>query len=1355
MLDDHQLGKLLVQAGKLTEQALKAALAEQKQLVAEGRASSRLGDLLVSQGLVRPSDIQDVLARQGKSVGVCESCGARFNVVAWVPHRTYRCGKCRGVLKPAPEGGVRVEGTNVMPSISGTGPGELAKLVEEAKKKDGKRLGKFLLVRELGRGGMGVVYLGYEEELRRTVAVKVLLSSGDDKLEARFLREARLISRLRHPNIVGVHELGVDVERAYFTMDFVEGGPLNALFAPKRIPVRELMDILRKVARALDYAHRQGLVHRDIKPQNILVAADGTPFLSDFGLAREVESNTRLTMSGAIMGTPAYMSPEQARGSGSESDGRTDLYSLGAVLYEGLTGRCPHEGPDLMAILQAVLDRDPAPPSAFAADVPRDVETICLKALAKAPEKRYQTGEEMALDIDRFLAGESIAARRAGNLEKGATWLRRRPAVAVGATSVLLVVLVAGALSWRASAREKERSRQSEEERKALAARNEETLAKLAELQLQLDKAKSPEEVARLLNEMKALGGNAAQPEPDKPEKTPDPVEPAAPTAWEKTEEAVASCLSTGDFGGAIGALHEFRPGTEEERGVLEKRLLEITGNAEREFGRIGGEAREAAEGGDSAGAIDRWKVATRMGIPKYRESAESEIAALEAAIRDAEREKLLSEVAGVRWSAFEAAVAWDGTKAGQVVEEAIAKFPAIAEDLGPLREICAAFDEFHRKAYEALAGEGTEITTYQSGGESLKVRSVGEDGKIKALHPQGAEIGVEYFNITPECLVALARKAGASSEAVGMFWFHYSHEKLGKDLATWFPHHEKYAGKARDLAPKFQNAAPFTGYMDAIDAAIAVILAGGSDPGTAEDPPVERDMFAVPAEHPQDSLWDHRRYDFSARGQLADWMAAPRDHLTARLGWGVRLEKGGLWVRNATFGWKAALGVQGMLRAKMRIAEHPMGVCGITYRGYELVLADGIRVSFRTADGSPLTDKVLPRRVEGDAFMFELRMVGDGNVTALFNGEELSTNSMDGRRDGPIGVLAERDTEVLVLEAEAAGVVPSDWKESYLAWLAYLERAGGDFPFAAATPLTDGRAMGAFESRGEGTWIHAGGAIRGKSTGAEPRAAAEIVGPGHRNFRLKFRYLLHSGRIASVTARLGPHQLEWYLPCDETGRWRDVELVVIERCAAAGVDQDLRLFNLDSTDEPVEGGIAIRLQESEVSFRDFVLEEVTGIGEDGGPGSPWLPMPGVRGGPDKPGVGLRPGAESLFDGKSVENFKKRDKLFVKAGHLVVGEMVETVQGWTDVEIDGDFVTDTNVKLQVGIRGEWVAKTNLSRGKHRLFVRAGGPGVEVSIDDKPLKIETTPAADAGGPFKLKVDGGVIRISALRARMPPK
>ena len=315
----------------------------------------------------------------------------------------------------------------------------------------------------LGRGGMGIVYKAWHRRLNRAVALKMLLAgayAGPQELE-RFLREAEAVAGLRHANVVQVHDVGDLDGRPYFTMEFVEGGSLAQKLAGAPQPAGQAAALVATIAEAIQVAHRSGIVHRDLTPANILLTADGTPKISDFGLARRLEDGGGLTVSGVPMGTPSYMAPEQAQGNKDAIGPGVDVYALGAILYEMLTGRPPFRAETAAETVQQVIFQDPVPPSRLNPKVPRDLETICLQCLHKEAARRYASAAALADDLQSYLHGEAITARPEGRLERLARWVRRRPALTVGLAGGLLLAtaLVGGGLWVRWEQSESERAK--------------------------------------------------------------------------------------------------------------------------------------------------------------------------------------------------------------------------------------------------------------------------------------------------------------------------------------------------------------------------------------------------------------------------------------------------------------------------------------------------------------------------------------------------------------------------------------------------------------------------------------------------------------------------------------------------------------------------------------------------------------------------------------------------------------------------------------------------------------------------------------------------------------------------------
>ncbi|HMO87447.1 MAG TPA: protein kinase [Lacipirellulaceae bacterium] len=344
----------------------------------------------------------------------------------------------------------------------------------------------------MGRGGMGVVYKARDLKLNRDVAIKMILggvAAGSSAFQ-RFLNEAAALAAIQHPSIVQVHERGEWQGLPYFVMEFCAGGSLTDQVREQPLDGRAAATVVEQLARGVGAAHSRGILHRDLKPDNVLFAADGTPKISDFGLAKQFEENPLadargsdnpsrdrkgaggdLTRTGAVMGTPSYMAPEQARGESKRVGPAAEVWALGAILYRLTTGRPPFLGANAVETIRQVVDAEPISPSDLTPGLPRDVATIALKCLQKDPTKRYASAGDLADDLRRFLDGRPIVARPVGAIERAVKWVKRNPVITASSLAVMLALAVGATVSYvkYLDAKEQERianaARQAEVER--------------------------------------------------------------------------------------------------------------------------------------------------------------------------------------------------------------------------------------------------------------------------------------------------------------------------------------------------------------------------------------------------------------------------------------------------------------------------------------------------------------------------------------------------------------------------------------------------------------------------------------------------------------------------------------------------------------------------------------------------------------------------------------------------------------------------------------------------------------------------------------------------------------------------
>jgi len=306
------------------------------------------------------------------------------------------------------------------------------------------RIPGYEILGELGRGGMGIVYKARQVKLKRMVALKMVMTGKEaGAFLVRFQNEAEAVARLQHPHIVQLYEVCQHEGQPFLVMEYVPGGNLLDRFGGTPLPARQAAQLVEVLAQAMHHAHQQGIIHRDLKPANILLADEDIPKITDFGLAKFlVKPAAGQTVTGAVMGTASYMAPEQAQGKNKEVSFATDIYALGAILYEELTGRPPFKGSSLLETLALVRSAEVVPPSLLQPRIPRNLETICLKCLEKEPGRRYPSALALADDLRHYRNNEPIVARPASLVKRGGKWAKRQPVIAALLAAVVLITAV-------------------------------------------------------------------------------------------------------------------------------------------------------------------------------------------------------------------------------------------------------------------------------------------------------------------------------------------------------------------------------------------------------------------------------------------------------------------------------------------------------------------------------------------------------------------------------------------------------------------------------------------------------------------------------------------------------------------------------------------------------------------------------------------------------------------------------------------------------------------------------------------------------------------------------------------------
>lgn len=410
--DDLHFGRVAVRLGFIEPKQLASCLQIQKEMLGQGQ-SLHISQILLKQGLITTLQIDAIMKASVRDMSL--------------------------------------DKTNLRPPTQQMG---VAKTLTKKTGKTDKMvnsLGRYRILEEIGRGGMGRVYRAQDTQLDRIVAIKKLIADDDKESVARFLREAKATAKLDHPNIVKVYELGEEEDQYYFVMDYVEGVSLQALAQKSTLTIRQIAEIMGKIANAVQYAHDQGIIHRDLKPGNVMLTGDNEPKIMDFGLAKVSGDTSKLSQSGVVLGTLQYMPPEQAEGRLRAIDKVSDVYSIGAIMYELLTGKPPFTGNSFSHVLEQVLHREPIPPTQLKHRIPKSMEAICLKAMQKDKSRRYPSAKDFSADLSNFLRGKKIKGVSGGGREMLKKLLKKiksyKVIVAVSAGVLLLVILLAFAFA--------------------------------------------------------------------------------------------------------------------------------------------------------------------------------------------------------------------------------------------------------------------------------------------------------------------------------------------------------------------------------------------------------------------------------------------------------------------------------------------------------------------------------------------------------------------------------------------------------------------------------------------------------------------------------------------------------------------------------------------------------------------------------------------------------------------------------------------------------------------------------------------------------------------------------------------